>query len=189
MYGRAPPGDYISYDTYRRIVREETTPEYAICYQLCWHTLGRIGEILALTPSAIDDPGCTWRHDGIHSLKVWRQKTKTLDYLPISHELYGPLMQYIREQKIAWDQRLVKKTSRMIEYKMAEKGKVINNLKNIHPHAFRRGGAIYLYTQLKQPLQIIQAMLGHSNLAMTLRYLNMRNIEALSDYAKYLRNS
>lgn len=140
-----------------------------------------------MTPSAIDDPGCTWQQAGVHSLKVWRQKTQSLDYLPIPQELYGPLTDYIKEQRIQPDQRLVKKSTRMIEYKMAEKGKVINNLKNIHPHAFRRGGAIYLYVQHKRPLQVIQAMLGHTDLWMTLRYLNMRNVEALTDYAQYLQ--
>lgn len=58
------------------------------------------------------------------------------------------------------------------------------NVENVHPHRFRRTLATQLASR-GMPIQEIQRILGHSNVATTMRYIEVSDESIKSSYIKY----
>lgn len=72
-----------------------------------------------------------------------------------------------------------------IEHMVRDLGKRAN-VKNVHPHRFRRTGATFAL-RAGMPIMTISKLLGHANIAVTQVYLDINDEDLENEHGKYVR--
>jgi len=137
-----------------RLFRQRRDKLFLTCL---WETGGRVGDVCDLLVSDID------MYTHVLNLRV-RKRKKTI-VVTLSDRLLFETSEYLRNFKI--EGRLFDFT-RQYAWQQLKKYAEIAKVKDVHPHKFRHGLAIYLLEQ-KVPIPVISARLGHSNVLITMQ--------------------
>jgi len=180
----APQGDYITFEQFKELLANERDPAYRVCYNMSWYLVPRVSELNSFKPRDID----SGINKKCHTIKNYRNKTDIYDELPMPDFLYEIIMQYIKEFNVKKDDPIIDRHRTTIYQHMASSGiMTVGGKKKLHPHALRRGGAIYMYYEQKQPIALAQFYLGHTSPQMTERYISVTKLHAAAGAMEYVR--
>lgn len=79
-------------------------------------------------------------------------------------------------------QNIIKKYATATDERLAKENKKTNYKEILTPHTLRHSFTIYLINEAKRPINEVQKLLGHSNLATTSIYANIGNKEIKKGY-------
>jgi len=136
---------------------------------ILWQTGARVSEALKVTRNDIDSYGLTIK---ILTEKQRNKRSKPVfRIIPISPELSNELASYILHYNI---------TDRLFAFSRQRAWQIIRQTaeraglssKNIHPHVFRHSFAIHCLRS-GMPLPVLQKVLGHSSILVTMIYLRV----------------
>lgn len=189
-----PQGDYITFDTYQQIREKEESQLYRLAFGMMWNLLPRVSELLSMTWGGVDSarPEHFGYEKDTHTIKIWRNKTQTFDVLPLPDFLHSELSAFVKDSRLKPTDPIIDRHRNSVYGKCAEHGYTVGGQKKIHPHAFRRGGGIYM-SYCGVPIQHISFMYGHQdrngnfNISMTIRYLGIQKREAALGMAHYMK--
>jgi integrase len=182
-YYPVPQGDYITKEQYDEILQKERIPYYHLLFEVAWSLMLRVSEVLSIRPIDID--AVSARSQGLdcaHTLRLWR-KGDRLHILPLDKELRDRIVAYYAPRRIGKEDRIFPIGRRAVLARLNKYGYTVGGRKKVHPHALRRGSAIEEIRQ-QTPLPIVQAVLNHSDLKTTLRYIGQIRTPALNDWVK-----
>lgn len=145
--------------------------------RLLFQTGLRISEALSLTPSHFIQV------DGVHALRV-RGKGRKERLVHVPEPLYHDLCAFVTLHSIKPNQ-IIFKLHRSNAFRMIKKAALKAGLfKQVYPHLLRHSCAIERLRQTRNP-RALQLHLGHSTMAMTMRYLvTLEQEDALREMAK-----
>ena len=147
-------------DVVDEIIFRTPNPRNRLIVELMARSCMRIGEVLKLTPSDIDD-----RKAIIREPKSGKE-TETA-FLP--HKVAERLADYIRENEIGGDARIFPITYAAARMMVKKAGRLFGV--HVRPHDLRRHGATYA-SRSGVPIEIVsKVLLRHSNLSTTQKYL------------------
>lgn len=121
-----------------------------------------------------------------HTLRVYRKMGK-IKILPFHDlELYNDLQKYVKENDldIHMKRRIFPVLRQAVFFELNKHGDTIGGQTKIHPHALRRGGAVYMRSSGKMQLEDLQVVMSHTKLSQTLDYLGKDERTALNRFAQ-----
>lgn len=162
-------------------------PNFKVAYALQLQaSLGlRIGDVLQL--KLVD-----FVPDGMGSFKLSKieQKTNKIKDVVINDNLYNNIKLYTLENNIKADERIVKMSVRNVQMQL----KIVCdelNLHNVSTHSFRKFYAMKIFEDSNYNFEVVRALLNHSNVAITQKYLGVthQEIARVSKNHNYMRNN
>lgn len=161
-------------------------PNFKVAYALQLQAnLGlRIGDVLKLTLSDFVPDG-----RGEFKLSVTEQKTGKTKDVVINSNLYNNIKLYTLENNIKADETIVKMSVRNVQMQL----KIVCDelgLHNVSTHSFRKFYAMRLFEDNNYNFEVVRALLNHSNVGITQKYLGVtaEEIERASKNHNYMRN-
>jgi integrase/recombinase XerD len=148
-------------------------------------TMVRVRELLAIRRENVD------LKNGIVTLKAMDTKTKKMRQVPISDLTIKMLKAYIRKTEnldpeylfvTMHGNKIVDNTVRKLLQDYGRKAGVTN--KRVSPHTFRHTGALFYIMNGGDPFSL-QKILGHSDLTMVRRYVQMTDLNMKSQHKKF----
>lgn len=148
-------------------------------------TMVRIRELLAIRRENVD------LKNGIVTLKAMDTKTKKMRQVPISDLTVKMLKTYIRKTDkfdpeylfvTMHGKKIVDNTVRKLLQDYGRKAQITG--KRVSPHTFRHTGALFYIMNGGDPFSL-QKILGHSDLAMVRRYVQMTDLNMKSQHKKF----
>ena len=144
----------------------------------------RIGDVLQLKLNDFVPDG-----RGSFKLSKVEQKTGKTKDVVINDNLYNNIKLYTLENNIKSDELIIQMTVRNIQ---AQLKIVCNelNLHNVSTHSFRKFYAMRIFEDSNYNFEVVRALLNHSNVAITQKYLGVSNqeIARVSKNHNYMRN-
>ncbi|MEH7116878.1 tyrosine-type recombinase/integrase [Neobacillus vireti] len=137
----------------------------------------RIGELLNMKRSLVDLKA------GIIKLEAMNTKTRRAREVPISNKTAKLLSQYMKESEdfgeetlfLTYDGRPL--DSHTWRARLKEMGQIAGiKHKRVSPHTFRHTGALFYIMNGGDPFSL-QKILGHTDMSMTRRYVQMSNVD------------
>ena len=120
--------------------------------------------------------------------KVEEKTGKTKDVV-INDNLYNNIKLYTLENNIKSDELIIQMTVRNVQAQL----KIVCdelNLQNVSTHSFRKFYAMRIFEDSNYNFEVVRALLNHSNVAITQKYLGVttEEIERVSKNHNYMRN-
>jgi integrase len=128
----------------------------------------RIGDIINLKLSDIVKDGNRYRLD------ITEQKTGKKREFTVANEIYTYLQSYALENSIRPNQKLFPITVRQVQKHLQITATYLN-LENVGTHSFRKFFAVSVYNNNNYNVELVRALLNHSNVTVTQRYLSIEN--------------
>ena len=128
----------------------------------------RIGDIINLKLSDIVKDGNRYRLD------ITEQKTGKKREFTVPNEIYTYLQSYALENSIRPNQKLFPITVRQVQKHLQITATYLN-LENVGTHSFRKFFAVSVYNNNNYNVELVRALLNHSNVTVTQRYLSIEN--------------
>lgn len=181
-----PEGDYITFDTFQKIVDKEPQRNYKLIFSMLWYMGLRVSECLNIKRQDIDKekPESVDLPKNTHTVAIWR-KNNHFAMLPLPPFLYSEIMKYCKDYKIAREQKLFQITRTAVYLRLTNYGFTIGGKKRIHPHALRKGFGIWLRSKGGLSMEHLQRAYSHESMQTTIRYLGLDRSKAISDIANY----
>jgi integrase len=129
----------------------------------------RISEALSLTPSHLT------QFEGIHCLRV-KGKGGKERLVHVPEALYSQLLAYAYQRKLKQTDRFFNLNRKNAHKMLVRAAKLAGLNKRVYPHLLRHSCAIERLRQTGNP-KALQWHLGHSSMAMTMRYLATLTME------------
>jgi integrase len=129
----------------------------------------RISEALSLTPSHLTQFG------GIHCLRV-KGKGGKERLVHVPEALYSQLLAYAYRRELKQTERFFNLNRKNAHKMLVKAAKLAGLNKRVYPHLLRHSCAIERLRQTGNP-KALQWHLGHSSMAMTMRYLATLTME------------
>lgn len=176
--------NFYSYEEFQKFIKEMDDLKYKTLFTFLYYEGTRIGEANALTWKDIN-----WKRNTVNIDKTANTKIKGVDFLVTSTKKTAsdrviPLIDDAKTLLLEWQEEQKKYTNynddwfvfggpkpmgeshlHDIKNKAADKA----GLKHIRIHDFRHSAAVFYITELNCPATMIQALLGHANLSITLK--------------------
>lgn len=144
----------------------------------------RIGDVLKLKLNDFVPDGM-----GCFKLSKVEQKTGKTKDVVINDNLYSNIKLYTLENNIKPDECIVKMSVRNVQ---AQLKIVCNelNLHNVSTHSFRKFYAMRIFEDSNYNFEVVRALLNHSNVSITQKYLGVSNeeIARVSRNHNYMRS-
>ena len=211
---RKPVADYITFEQYQKMLKDEPDPRMRLCYRYIWTFMLRVSEAVGQAPSDVEQiqryrkenkttrkiwhgalPGIrpvdidaiTAKEAGLnskHTLRVYRKMGK-FEILPFNDDkLFNDTATYIGGYGISKSDRLFPYFRSAVLFAMQKHGFTVGGQTRIHPHALRRGGGVYLRSTGKLDIEELQAVYSHQNLSQTLAYIGIDKRKAFNRFAQ-----
>jgi integrase len=129
----------------------------------------RISEALSLTPSHLT------QFEGIHCLRV-KGKGGKERLVHVPEALYSQLLAYAYQRELKQTDRFFNLNRKNAHKMLVKAAKLAGLNKRVYPHLLRHSCAIERLRQTGNP-KALQWHLGHSSMAMTMRYLATLTME------------
>lgn len=162
-------------------------PNFKVAYALQLQAnLGlRVGDVLKLRLNDFVPSG-----RGDFKLSVTEQKTKKVKDVVINNNLYNNIRLYTLENNIKADEPIVKMSVRNVQMQL----KIVCDaleLQGVSTHSFRKFYAMRLFEDSGYNFEVVRALLNHSNVAITQKYLGVttEEIEKASKNHNYMRDN
>jgi integrase/recombinase XerD len=148
-------------------------------------TMVRVKELLAIRRENVD------LKNGIVTLKAMDTKTKKMRQVPISDLTVKMLKTYIRKTDkfdpeylfvTMHGKKIVDNTVRKFLQEYGKKAQITG--KRVSPHTFRHTGALFYIMNGGDPFSL-QKILGHSDLAMVRRYVQMTDLNMKTQHNNF----
>lgn len=144
----------------------------------------RVGDVLKLTLNDFIPDG-----RGSFKLSVTEQKTGKVKDVVVNDNLYNNIKLYTLENNIKADEPIVKMSVRNVQMQL----KIVCDelgINSVSTHSFRKFYAMRLFEDSGYNFEVVRALLNHSNVAITQKYLGVTNeeIEKASKNHNYMRN-
>lgn len=127
----------------------------------------RIGDVLSMKLSSIVRDGSRYRLD------IVEEKTGKKRVFTVPDEVYNYLLSYAVQNGLKKDDLLFNMTVRAVQKHL----KIIADylgLENVSTHSFRKYGATDIYEKNGHDSELVREILQHSSIAITQRYLGIR---------------
>lgn len=161
-------------------------PNFKVAYALQLQaSLGlRIGDVLQLKLNDFVPDG-----RGSFKLSKVEEKTGKTKDVVINDNLYNNIKLYTLENNIKSDELIIQMTVRNVQAQL----KIVCdelNLQNVSTHSFRKFYAMRIFEDSNYNFEVVRALLNHSNVAITQKYLGVttEEIERVSKNHNYMRN-
>lgn len=144
----------------------------------------RIGDVLKLKLNDFIPSG-----RGDFKLSVVEQKTGKEKEVVINDNLYNNIKLYTLENNIKANETIIKMSVRNVQMQL----KLVCDqlgLHNVSTHSFRKFYAMRIFEDNNYNFEVVRALLNHSNVAITQKYLGVtaEEIEKASKNHNYMRN-
>ena len=144
-------------------------PRMAFALQLQANLGIRIGDVLSLTPNSFKSNG-----RGGYMIDIIEEKTRKPRKFDIPTDLYNRIQSYVTDNEINKDDLLFSIKVRVVQKQL----KIVTtklNLSNVSTHSFRKFYAMRIFENNDYNFEIVRALLQHSNVAVTQKYLGVEN--------------
>ena len=144
----------------------------------------RIGDVLKLTLNDFIPNG-----RGEFKLSITEQKTKKVKDVVVNDNLYNNIKLYTLENSIKADEPIIKMSVRNVQMQLKIVCDVLG-LNCVSTHSFRKFYAMRMFEDNNYNFEVVRALLNHSNVGITQRYLGVKSeeIEKASKNHNYMRN-
>ena len=175
---------YLTKEQIDKLIEAADDPRDELLIRLMYYCARRVTEVLMITPHSIIP------EERIIIFKLEKKKGEALLRVPVQEETLNKLLEYIEKNQIGPKTKIFKITRQQVYNIVRELGRKsgIERIgeKYIHCHNLRHSFAIS-WVKGGGDLRKLQMILGHSNIATTMFYLQFSPTEIRETYDKIFK--
>lgn len=187
-------GAYIPHEQVQEIIEAQDDPLYGTLFSGMYGLGLRVSEAVGDDTPGHEKPGIRpididpVKPEDIglecnHTIRIWRKRGK-FEILPLSDSLYETLTSYIKESKFKGEERIFPRDRTTVYQHLAKYGKTVDGRFNIGCHVLRRSAGVYWRSQ-GMPIEDIQQVYSHENMAQTMQYIGLDKRRAFNNFARF----
>lgn len=187
-------GAYIPHEQVQEIIQDQADEIYSVLFQTMYGLGLRVSEAVGDDTPGHEKPGIRpcdidpVRPSDIglecdHTIRIWRKRAK-FEILPLSDDLHSRLRKYIKENSFSNEARIFPRDRTTVYEHLAKYGRTVDGRFNIGCHVLRRSAGVYWRSQ-GMPIEDIQQVYSHENMAQTMQYIGLDKRRAFNNFARF----
>ena len=185
-------GAYIPHEQVQEIIEAQDDPIYKALFETMYGLGLRVSEAVGddaighekpgIRPCDIDpvkssDVGLECKH----TIRIWRKRGK-FEILPLPDRLFKSLSAYSESFKT--EDRIFPRDRTTVYQHLAKYGRTVDGRFKIGCHVLRRSAGVYWRSQ-GMPIEDIQQVYSHENMAQTMQYIGLDKRRAFNNFARF----
>ena len=118
-----------------------------------------------------------------HVIRIWRKRGK-FEILPLPDKLFRSLAEYAKVSQCENESRLFARDRTTVYQHLAKYGRTVDGRFKIGCHVLRRSAGVYWRSQ-GMPIEDIQQVYSHENMAQTMQYIGLDKRRAFNNFARF----
>ena len=187
-------GAYIPHEQVQEIIQDQADEIYSVLFQTMYALGLRVSEAVGDDTPGHEKPGIRpididpVRSADIglecdHTIRIWRKRAK-FEILPLSDSLHARLRKYVKENSIPSEERMFPRDRTTVYQHLSKYGRTVDGRFKIGCHVLRRSAGVYWRSQ-GMPIEDIQQVYSHENMAQTMQYIGLDKRRAFNNFARF----